>query len=58
MIRRMDALTIEQLDWCKTHIPAFQKAADQVQAVIAEMEASKQKFSEQLKVRRIVHGAR
>ena len=49
MIRRIGALTGEQLDWCRSHIPAFRKASDQVQAAIAEMEVCKQKFAEQLK---------
>ena len=51
MIRKtkMGTLTREQLDWCRSHIPAFRKASDQVQAAIAEMEVCKRKFAEQLK---------
>jgi hypothetical protein len=51
MIRKskIGTLTREQLDWCRSHIPAFRKASDQVQAAIAEMEVCKQKFSDQLK---------
>ena len=56
MIRRIGALTGEQLEGCKSHIPSFQKASDQVQAAISEMEACKQKFSYHLKVGEITHG--